>query len=1100
MLKSCGMLSAVAVWLVACGSPDEAIDKGTAACQTVTCPGGTEEVKVAASSDCSGEVSGSTTGGKVSGKCIGTGECQVKCRPLQACCGGLTITPTTYDCETPCTADPCSCTDENGNGLCKPLDPVTCGGKDRCTCASGSLCDPASERCVSQCAGGQVACGATCCGSGDVCTAQNQCCNVAHACGVGGFECGHPCGVAHESCGTCANGTVCDEASFRCVAANECEPGQTACSITADGQKLGLILECEGGAYKSKGQACSDTHPDTPYCKVKAAKAVCVECATDAQCAAKGAGYRCQGDNTCAFVPTPCEPACVAPQVCNLATGQCEADGDDCVPNPCRNGGTCTDRVASFSCACAAGFEGPTCESETDECAPNPCQNGGTCTDGAGQFTCSCAAGFEGPTCETNTDDCAPNPCQNGGTCTDGVGSFTCTCADGFEGPTCVTNIDECVSDPCENGGTCVDGVASYTCTCAAGFEGPTCATNTDDCAPNPCQHSAPCTDGIASFTCACPPGLSGPTCNENCSAGWCFVFPGTFTMGSPPDEPCRKDHETAHPVTLTRAIYVGQTEVTQAAWSALVELNPSPVEKWCATCPVQTVTWYEALHYANLLSESEGRPACYTLVGCTGAPGTGMTCAHAASKGLDCTGYRLPTEAEWERVTRAGTNTAYWSGANTTCAGEEEVLNDVGWYVPNPAAGTFGFGPYPVAQLQPNNWGLHDVLGNVFEWVWDAWDGGDYALPAPPDPVGTKGAGRQLRGGSYDAEPELSRAAARSMGDPGETYGNVGFRLVRTAPGANGTACDDNDPCTDSDTWSNGTCQGVAKSCPGGACLGGACVAETTCKDGWCLIPAGSFTMGSPETEPCRNLDETQHSVTLTRAFWAGATEVTQAQWSALVPANPSFHSDCAACPVENVTWFEALHYANALSAAEGRTPCYLLTGCNKEPGTGVNTGMMCTAATFWGLDCTGYRLPTEAEWEYMARAGTSTAYWNGATDVPFGGGCQDQDPRLDFVGWYKSHPDGTGATQPVGLLLGNPWGLFDVHGNVAEWVWDGYSFAIPAGVDPTGSGVPEKGRRGGSFAAFALGCRSAARAALPSDERGSPLGFRLVRSVPAP
>ena len=312
-----------ALWTLGCGSAEEAIKKGTEACQKVTCPGGTEQVDVSASSDCSADVSGSTTGGKIGGKCIGTGTCQVKCLPLQACCGGLTVTPTTYDCKTPCTDDPCSCTDKDGNALCKVLDPAKCGGNDRCTCASGNLCDTAAQRCVSQCGGGQRVCGASCCGSSDVCTSTNQCCNVAYECGTGGYECGHPCGAEHESCGTCPGGEVCDEATFKCVAEKECEAGQTTCSTTTDGQKLGLVLECVDGAFKSKGQTCSDTSPQAPYCKDKAAKAICVECLTDVHCAAEGPGFRCQDDKTCAFVPTACDPPCTAPATCNESTGQC---------------------------------------------------------------------------------------------------------------------------------------------------------------------------------------------------------------------------------------------------------------------------------------------------------------------------------------------------------------------------------------------------------------------------------------------------------------------------------------------------------------------------------------------------------------------------------------------------------------------------------------------------------------------------------------------------------------------------------------------------------------------------------------------------------
>ena len=232
----------------------------------------------------------------------------------------------------------------------------------------------------------------------------------------------------------------------------------------------------------------------------------------------------------------------------------CAVDVDECEPDPCQNGGTCTDGIASFTCTCAPGFSGPTCETsdecppgfagatceiDVDECAGDPCENGGACTDGIASFTCDCPPGFTGATCEIDVDECANDPCENGGACTDGIASFTCDCPPGFTGATCEIDVDECAGDPCENGGACTDGIATFSCDCPPGFTGATCEIDIDECASDPCQNGGTCTDGIASFTCDCPPGFTGATCeidvdecaNDPCEPGEvCVEGDGSFT------------------------------------------------------------------------------------------------------------------------------------------------------------------------------------------------------------------------------------------------------------------------------------------------------------------------------------------------------------------------------------------------------------------------------------------------------------------------------------------------------------------------------------------------------------------------------------------
>ena len=274
--------------------------------------------------------------------------------------------------------------------------------------------------------------------------------------------------------------------------------------------------------------------------------------------------------------------------------------------------------------------------------------------------------------------------------------------------------------------------------------------------------------------------------------------------------------------------------------------------------------------------------------------------------------------------------------------------------------------------------------------------------------------------------------------------------------------------------------------------------LSKRTAAPGYVRINPGRFTMGSPTSEALRSGNETQHEVVLTRvaqkvaaraalgaratdnetqhevvltrAFLMKTTEVTQAEWRAVMGNNPSRQADCPNCPVENVSWDDAVGYLNKLSAREGLEACY---------GSG---------GKFEGLDCTGYRLPTEAEWEYAARAGTSGP----------------QHGSLDAVAWYEGNSDG--QSHPVGTRSKNAWGLYDMMGNVWEWTGDRYS-EYPSGkvtdptgkvTDPTGppSGVYRVGR-GGSWSYVAQNARSAFRSYLAPGSRFDDLGFRAVRTA---
>ena len=256
---------------------------------------------------------------------------------------------------------------------------------------------------------------------------------------------------------------------------------------------------------------------------------------------------------------------------------------------------------------------------------------------------------------------------------------------------------------------------------------------------------------------------------------------------------------------------------------------------------------------------------------------------------------------------------------------------------------------------------------------------------------------------------------------------------------------------------------------------------------DGFVLVEGGSFTMGSPETENWRIDDETQHEVTVS-AFYMDPFETTQAEYDRLMGQNPSAFSG-EDLPVESLSWLDAIRFANAKSTDAGLTPAYTIQ----------------ESEVIWDRAANGYRLPTEAEWEYACRAGTKTPF-NAqrsldADDANFYGHYPyeiEENYFNDSVlearpGVYRQ------TTLPVGSFAPSPWGLYDMHGNVNEWCWDYYGAYDPeSALDPTG---PETGTRhvyrGGGWNDFGKNMRSAYRAAGPADLIAANLGLRLVRNA---
>jgi formylglycine-generating enzyme required for sulfatase activity len=235
-------------------------------------------------------------------------------------------------------------------------------------------------------------------------------------------------------------------------------------------------------------------------------------------------------------------------------------------------------------------------------------------------------------------------------------------------------------------------------------------------------------------------------------SSDMVLVEGGSFRMGSNNGE---DDEKPVHTVTV-KSFYMGRTEVTQREWAELMGSNPSEFKG--DNLPVETISWHEAIEYCNKLSLKEGLAPAYR------GSGDDITCD------FNATGYRLPTEAEWEYAAKGGTKdsiTYEYAGSNS--------VNSVAWYDGNSGSRT-----HPVGTKQANSLGLYDMTGNVNEWCWDWYEG--YSGGSQSDPTGASmGTYRIFRGGFWFGPAAYARSADRNGDIPFNRNVNVGFRVVRS-------------------------------------------------------------------------------------------------------------------------------------------------------------------------------------------------------------------------------------------------------------------------------------------------------------------------------
>ena len=593
------------------------------------------------------------------------------------------------------------------------------------------------------------------------------------------------------------------------------------------------------------------------------------------------------------------------------------------------------------------------------------------------------------------------------------------------------------------------------------------------------------------------------------------WIRAGTFLMGSPENEPQRNSDEFQHTVTLTNGFWLADTVCTQQLWEAVTGKD-HPSRFRGDLRPVENVSYENVTQFVTSLKQ---------LFPCL-APG-------------------IPTESQWEYACRAGTQTPFSMGSristrNVNFSWDSEDVTSLGLFHREETI--------DVKSLPPNPWGLYEMHGNVWEWCSD-WSE-EYSGTPQVDPTGpATGSYIIVRGGSWDDGARFARSACRNWDAPTDRASDLGFRLLSSASAEPTEAAE----VPVAEQGSEQTRFGVATSSPplpwqgerAGVRgldaktinVGEATTAEVELRDlgpvrirsnleevflqritkpPWAVefgrdsfgtyadfeisssaesspvcqrmrwIPPGQFQMGSPTDETERFDNELLHHVTISTGFWMFDTPCTQALWLALMPGeNPSYFPDLQR-PVEQVDWVQAQAFAAELTTM---------------------------------IPELSFSLPTEAQWEYACRAGTSTAIYTGPLEILGDANA----PALDEIAWYggnsghefdheravdvssftwlseKQYPFKSAGTRRVKQKRRNPWGLFDMLGNVWEWCQDRHGdYPSESLVDPMG---PETGShrviRGGSWGHDARGVRSACRHWRAPGDRSYGQGFRLLSSA---
>ncbi len=508
-------------------------------------------------------------------------------------------------------------------------------------------------------------------------------------------------------------------------------------------------------------------------------------------------------------------------------------------------------------------------------------------------------------------------------------------------------------------------------------------------------------------------------------------IAAGSFMMGS---NEGYTDDMPVHRVRLTQDFWLGETEVTQEQYEAIMDNNPSYNAKG-GKYPVEKVSWYNAMSFCEKLTEKE----------------------HLAGR-MQGWKFTLPTDAQWEYACRSGTTTAYHFGDSI----DESKAN----YRPDTKQKSSDQidTTKEVGNYKPNQWGLYDMHGNVCEWCLDSW--GMYRN-REEDPVALpiglmNNVGRAIRGGSWKHLSIHCRSASRNFCIPAGTIEYLGFRIAMVPIQLNESILQKEKSSIREELKPT-----VAENRE---------MYIVTLKSGvdikFVKITAGSFMMGSNDGEI---IEKPIHKVSLTTDFWLGVYEVTQEQYETVmkdnplyndkgekISNNPSYNNEGGNYPVEHVSWSDAILF------------CEILT--EQEHAAGRLKGWMFT-------------LPTEAQWEYACRASTTTTY-------NFGDYIDKSKANYDHDDTGLERMDKKNTTREAGSYAPNQWGLYDMHGNVWEWCLDEIrKYQNQEEANPVGfKDYWHRVIRGGSWLDEAAHCRSACRNSVNISKHHPALGFRLA------
>ena len=514
---------------------------------------------------------------------------------------------------------------------------------------------------------------------------------------------------------------------------------------------------------------------------------------------------------------------------------------------------------------------------------------------------------------------------------------------------------------------------------------------------------------------------------------------PLKFKMGSEGRE------KPIHEVTLL-PFAIGKHPLTVGEYLEFVEATNTHRPRWMEkdspdyyknlgdsltdpNCPIVGISWEDAQAYCQWLTDQTGEE------------------------------YRLLTEAEWEYACRAGSDTAW-------CFGDDESrLEQYAWYNKNSDNKT-----HPVGQKEPNAFGLHDMHGNVWEWVNDWFDEGYYKESPGENPKGPEGGSvRVFRGGSWDDPARYCRSAIRGRYDPAFRDDNLGFRFARTNP----QPFYPSEPELPKEVTQK-LCDYLSdKKTPGPAMA-------------W--IPGGTFLMGSPENEEGRyEWEGPQHQVTL-EGFSISHHALTVGQFQRFVEAT-GYKTEAERGDGARIYDYEKRKWVNKKDA-NWRNPYFTQDGRHPVVCISWNDAK---AYCEWLSKETGatYTLLTEAQWEYACRAGSQSRYYFGDEENAL----DEEESALGEHAWYAQNSEN--QTHPVCQKFPNPWGLYDMHGNVWEWCEDAWE------DNYKDAPVDGSARQGGSYRVFRGGgwlyparyCRSAVRNRFDPANRDNYLGFRLAR-----